>query len=140
MASATGRVVLEAGPSADAEGTNAAIYTGAEYAGAAPARSRWPSQGTFILASVGSAIGFGNIWRFPMMCYEFGGGAFMLPYLVALFVAAIPMVVLEFMLGQRLQRGHVAMIKHIAPRWVGLGWASVFGTFLLAQFYSVLLA
>lgn len=103
-------------------------------------RSQWPSTGTFILASVGSAIGFGNIWRFPMMLYTRGGGAFMLPYLIALFLAAIPMVVLEFALGQRLQRGHVAMIAHIAPRWVGIGWASVIGTFLLAQFYSVLLA
>jgi hypothetical protein len=103
-------------------------------------RSQWPSSGTFILASVGSAIGFGNIWRFPMMLYTLGGGAFMLPYLIALFLAAIPMVVLEFALGQRLQRGHVAMIAHIAPRWVGVGWASVLGTFLLAQFYSVLLS
>lgn len=100
-------------------------------------RSRWSSHTTFLLASIGSAIGFGNVWRFPMMAYSYGGGAFMLPYLIALFFAAIPMVVLEFALGQRLQRGHVALVAHIAPRWEGLGWATVVGTFLSAQYYQV---
>ncbi|EOD06229.1 hypothetical protein EMIHUDRAFT_259028, partial [Emiliania huxleyi CCMP1516] len=99
-------------------------------------RSRWSSHTTFLLASIGSAIGFGNVWRFPMMAYSYGGGAFMLPYLIALFFAAIPMVVLEFALGQRLQRGHVALVAHIAPRWEGLGWATVVGTFLSAQYYQ----
>jgi len=103
-------------------------------------RSRWSSHTTFLLASIGSAIGFGNVWRFPMMAYSYGGGAFMLPYLIALFFAAIPMVVLEFALGQRLQRGHVALVAHIAPRWEGLGWATVVGTFLSAQYYQTLLA
>ena len=100
-------------------------------------RLRWSSHTTFLLASIGSAIGFGNVWRFPMMAYSYGGGAFMLPYLIALFFAAIPMVVLEFALGQRLQRGHVALVAHIAPRWEGLGWATVVGTFLSAQYYQV---
>ena len=81
----------------------------------AQAREQWGSQSAFILSSIGSAIGFGNIWRFPMLTYEYGGGAFLVPYLLALFFTAIPMVVLEFGLGQFLQRGHVRSQKTSMP-------------------------
>lgn len=50
----------------------------------------WSSQRLFILAAIGSAIGFGNIWRFPYVAYDNGGGAFLIPYFIALFVAGIP--------------------------------------------------
>ena len=63
-----------------------------------------------------------------------------MPYSCALFFCAIPVVVLEFALGQRFQTSHVAIIRRMSPRAIGLGWASVIGTFLLVQFYSALLA
>ena len=118
-------------------------------------RNRWSSNWSFILASVGSAIGFGNIWRFPKLCYEFGGGAFLIPYLAALFFFTIPVVVLEFALGQNFQVGHVRMMSLAAAQVdsrgrptsssgssapAGLGWAAVLGTYLLSQFYMALLA
>ena len=116
-------------------------------------RNRWSSNWSFILASIGSAIGFGNIWRFPKLCYEFGGGAFLIPYLAALFFFTIPVVVLEFALGQRFQVGHVRMMSLAAAQVdssgrpsagssapAGLGWAAVLGTYLLSQFYIALLA
>ena len=108
-------------------------------------RQRWSSPFSFVLASVGSAIGFGNIWRFPKLCFQYGGGAFLIPYGCALVFCAIPVVVLEFALGQRFQVGHVRMMTLAAgaPRvgWAaGFGWAAVLGTFLLAQFYCALLA
>ena len=108
-------------------------------------RQRWSSPFSFVLASVGSAIGFGNIWRFPKLCFHYGGGAFLIPYGCALVFCAIPVVVLEFALGQRFQVGHVRMMTLAAgaPRvgWAaGFGWAAVLGTFLLAQFYCALLA
>ena len=109
-------------------------------ADAAAPRERWSGQFTFILASIGSAIGFGNVWRFPMLAYTHGGGAFLVPYFFALFFATIPVVTLEFALGQRLQKGHVALLRALSPRAVGLGWASVIGTFTIATFYSSLLA
>ncbi|HDO22220.1 MAG TPA: sodium-dependent transporter, partial [Nitrospirae bacterium] len=62
-------------------------------------RSQWKSETGFVLAAVGSAIGLGNIWRFSYMAYENGGGAFLIPYLVALLTAGIPLLLLEFAIG-----------------------------------------
>lgn len=106
----------------------------------APARERWSSEGAFLLASIGSAIGFGNIWRFPMLAFEYGGGAFLVPYLLSLFIVAIPMVVLEFGLGQLCQRGHVRLVRRLEPRAEGFGWAPAVGSFLITQYYNALLA
>lgn len=107
---------------------------------AASSRRRWSSQFSFVLASAGSAIGFGNIWRFPKLAYSYGGGAFLVPYLLALLLFAIPLVVLEFALGQRHQASHVEVMRRLHPRAAGLGWAAVLGTFLVSQFYVALLA
>ena len=59
-------------------------------------RETWGSRTGFILAAVGSAIGLGNIWRFPYMVFENGGGAFLLPYFTAMLLAGIPFMMLEF--------------------------------------------
>lgn len=64
------------------------------------ARQRWAGALTFILASLGSAIGLGNFWRFPYLCYKWGGGLFFVPYLTALFTCGLPMMLLEHSLGQ----------------------------------------
>ncbi|MHC4521386.1 MAG: sodium-dependent transporter, partial [Planctomycetota bacterium] len=64
-------------------------------------RQQWHSRTAFIMAAVGSAVGLGNVWRFPHVAYSNGGGAFLIPYFVALFTAGIPMLVLEMGLGQR---------------------------------------
>jgi len=63
-------------------------------------RERWSSRVAFIFAGIGAAIGFGNVWRFPSLVYKYGGGAFFIPYLLALVVIGIPMLVLEIALGQ----------------------------------------
>ena len=67
-------------------------------------RDRWASRPAFIMAAIGSAIGLGNLWRFPMVTYENGGGAFLIPYIVALLTAGIPLMILEYALGQRFQK------------------------------------
>ena len=64
-------------------------------------REQWGSRAGFILAAVGSAIGLGNIWRFPYMAYENGGGAFFFPYLFAILTAGVPFFLLEVRIGSK---------------------------------------
>jgi neurotransmitter:Na+ symporter, NSS family len=62
-------------------------------------RDRWSSRTTFILAGVGAAVGLGNIWRFPYLNYKWGGGAFLIPYMVAKVFMGIPLLQAELALG-----------------------------------------
>jgi NSS family neurotransmitter:Na+ symporter len=65
-------------------------------------RERWAlGRKTFVLAAMGSAIGVGNIWKFPSVMYEFGGAGFFVPYLIALLFVGIPILILEITLGQK---------------------------------------
>ena len=68
-------------------------------------RERWSSRTAFYFAAVGSAVGFGNVWRFPSLVYKYGGGAFFIPYVLALFLIGIPILVLEIALGQYYETG-----------------------------------
>ena len=79
-------------------------------------RDRWDSRTAFILASIGSAIGLGNIWRFPYICYENGGGAFLVAWLVALFTAGIPLMILEFGLGHKTEGSASEAFRTISPQ------------------------
>jgi NSS family neurotransmitter:Na+ symporter len=90
-------------------------------------RTQWSSNFAFVLASVGSAIGFSNIWRFPKLCYAYGGGAFLIPYCISLFFFAIPIVVLEFAIGQRFQGSHVHCMRALAKDTLSPGWGTGFG-------------
>lgn len=85
-------------------------------------REQWGSCAGFILAAVGSAIGLGNIWRFPYMAYENGGGAFFIPYLFAMITAGIPFMILEFSMGQKTAVLHQPLWHASIPSsngWVG---------------------
>lgn len=64
-------------------------------------RENWTSRSGFIIAAVGSAVGLGNIWRFPYVAYENGGGAFLIPYLLALITAGLPLLFLDYAVGHR---------------------------------------
>ena len=64
-------------------------------------RQRWMNGWTFVIAAIGSAIGLGNFWRFPYLCYKHGGGLFFVPYFLCLFLLGLPMLMLEFSLGQK---------------------------------------
>ena len=85
-------------------------------------RSLWGSKTGFLLAAVGSAIGLGNIWRFSYMAFQHGGGAFLIPYFVALLTAGFPLMILEYMLGHREKASPPLAFARIAPRWEWIGW------------------
>ncbi len=104
-------------------------------------REQWKSQFGFLLAAVGSAIGLGNIWRFSYMAYSYGGGAFLVPYVVALLTAGIPLLILEFGLGhERIGSAPLAYHK-VRPNSEWLGWWAVtFVMFGIDLYYNVIIA
>ena len=103
-------------------------------------RSRWSSRTIFLFAAIGSAVGLGNIWRFPYLTYKFGGGAFLVPYLIALFVIGIPLLLLEFAIGQKLQRGAIDAFKTVNHRLRGIGFAAVFSGGVVVVYYAAVMA
>ncbi|XP_030000024.1 sodium- and chloride-dependent GABA transporter ine isoform X1 [Sphaeramia orbicularis] len=102
-------------------------------------RPTWSGRIEFILASVGYAVGLGNIWRFPYLCYRSGGGAFMIPYLTMVFVCGIPLLFMEFVIGQYTRLGPVHAFAKICPLLKGVGLATVVISFVFSTYYNVLM-
>ncbi|WED22693.1 sodium-dependent transporter [Vibrio sp. JC009] len=98
-------------------------------------REQWGSRAGFILAAVGSAIGLGNIWRFPYMAYENGGGAFLIPYLFAMLTAGIPFMILEFSMGQRNRGSAPITLSRINAKYEWLGWFQIGVAATIAVYY-----
>ncbi len=98
-------------------------------------REQWGSRLGFILAAVGSAIGLGNIWRFPYMAYENGGGAFLIPYIFALLTAGIPFMILEFGLGQKYRGSAPKVFASLNPKWEWIGWSQVMVAAVISIYY-----
>lgn len=104
-------------------------------------RPQWNTRMGFLLAAIGSAIGLGNIWRFPYLCYKNGGGAFLVPYFLALFVVGIPFMILELGLGHKMRGSAPASYFRISKRWEWLGWWQViFAMFGIQLYYTVIIA
>ena len=103
-------------------------------------REQWGSRSGFILAAVGSAVGLGNIWRFPYMAYENGGGAFFIPYLFAMLTAGIPFMILEFTLGHKYRAGAPKTLAALNKKFEWLGWFQVMISAMIAFYYVVVIA
>lgn len=99
-------------------------------------RERWGNRAAFILAAIGSAAGLGNAWRFPYMAYSNGGGAFLIPYFVALLTAGIPLIILEFSLGQKQQLGAAAAMGKIKKKFEPFGWWTIVSAFIIVSYYA----
>ncbi len=103
-------------------------------------REHWSTRLSFVMAAVGSAVGLGNLWRFPATCAANGGGAFLLPYFLALASVGIPLLILEFSLGHRMQHAAPAAIERIRPTFSWVGWWAVLMGFIIVSFYTVVMA
>lgn len=106
-------------------------------------REQWGTRFGFIMAAVGSAIGLGNIWRFPYQAYENGGGAFLIPYFFAMLTAGIPLLILEFGLGHKMRGGAPSVFARITKKysfmekWEWLGWWQILIAFVISTYYVV---
>jgi NSS family neurotransmitter:Na+ symporter len=103
-------------------------------------RDQWSSRAGFVLATVGAAVGMGNLWRFPYQAYTNGGGAFLIPYFVALLTAGVPLMILEFGFGQRMRGAAPLAFARLGRRWEWLGWWPVFIPVIVMCFYSTVIA
>ncbi|GBN63179.1 Sodium- and chloride-dependent glycine transporter 2 [Araneus ventricosus] len=102
-------------------------------------RATWNKQVEFILSCVGYAVGLGNIWRFPFLCYKSGGGAFLVPYILFLVICGIPQFFLEMSLGQFGSLGFVSVWK-ISPIFKGLGFGMAVVSLIACVYYNVVIA
>ena len=106
----------------------------------APKQESFNSRNYFILAAIGSAVGLGNIWRFPYVAYSNGGGAFILPYLIALLSAGIPLLFFDYAIGHR-YRGSAPLALRRLGKWTEtLGWWQVMVCFVIALYYAAVVA
>lgn len=103
-------------------------------------RENWGTRGGFVLAAIGSAVGLGNIWRFPYEVYINGGGAFWIPYIVAMVVVGIPLLIMEFSLGHYTQLSAPGAFKEISRRVEFVGWWPIILSSIIVCYYAVVLA
>jgi len=103
------------------------------------ARENFSSRLGFILVSAGCAIGIGNVWKFPYLCGQYGGAAFILIYLVFLLILGIPVMICEFSIGRAARQSAATAFEKLAPagtRWHRLKYISIFGCYLLMMYYT----
>ncbi len=100
-------------------------------------RAQWNSKLGFILAAAGSAVGLGNIWRFPYVTQENGGGIFVLLYLVAVVFIGLPVMLAELTIGRHTQLNPVGAFKKLGPRWKFIGVLGVATGAGILSYYSV---
>lgn len=103
-------------------------------------RESWGTRGGFILAAVGSAVGLGNLWGFPYKLYDNGGAAFLIPYVIAMFVVGVPVMILEFSLGHFTQRSAPNAFGRAHKKLEFVGWWGIILGFIIITFYPVILA
>ena len=103
-------------------------------------RETWTSSTGFILAAIGSAVGLGNIWRFPGVAYESGGGAFIVPYLCALLTAGIPILFLDYAIGHRYRAAAPLAYRRMSKPAETLGWFQIGLSFIIATYYAAVIA
>ena len=102
-------------------------------------RGAWASRMGFILAASGSAVGLGNVWKFPYITGQNGGGAFVLIYLICVFIVGLPIMLAEFTIGRKTNLNPVGAFRQISKNrlWTWTGYMGVLAGFLILSFYGV---
>lgn len=103
------------------------------------ARGAWGGKLEFILTCIGYAVGLGNVWRFPYLTYKNGGGAFLIPFAIMLFLIGIPLFFMELCFGQFASLGPLAVWR-ISPLMKGMGFSMVFTNLMVALYYNVIIS
>ncbi|MGX1793097.1 sodium-dependent transporter [Microbacterium sp. NPDC055312] len=103
-------------------------------------REAFGSRNVFIMSAIGSAVGLGNIWRFPYVAYEGGGGAFLIPYLCALLTAGIPLLFFDYAIGHRFRGSAPLAFRRMSRAAEPLGWWQVLICVVIATYYAVIIA
>lgn len=103
-------------------------------------REEWQSRKGFIFAAAGAAIGLGNLWRFPFQAYKNGGGAFLLPYFVALITCAIPLMIMEYAYGRKIRGGSVKAFAKLNKKFEVIGWVQVMIPIIVMTYYSTIIS
>ena len=102
-------------------------------------KNEWGSNLSFLLAMIGSAVGLENIWRYPYVLYSNGGGAFFIPYIVAILIMGIPFLILEYGVGYNFKSSFPKAVKSISNKWEYLGWFLPVAVFMILIYYSAIL-
>lgn len=98
-------------------------------------KSEWNSNFAFMMAMIGSAVGLGNIWRFPNVLYSNGGGSFMIPYIISLFLLGISFVLVEYAVGYKFKKSIARILFTISKKLEPVAWFIVLVVFLIATYY-----
>ena len=105
-----------------------------------PQRENWGSRAGFVLAAIGSAVGLGNLWGFPYKVYDNGGGAFLIPYIIAMLAIGVPLLILELSLGHLTQKAAPNAYRAINRKTEPVGWWGILLGFVIITYYPVILA
>ncbi|KAJ8963444.1 hypothetical protein NQ318_018924 [Aromia moschata] len=104
-----------------------------------PDRAAWSGKMQFFLSIIGYSVGLGNIWRFPYLCQQNGGGAFLIPFAIMLILEGIPLFLIELGIGQKMRLGSLGVWNTIHPWLGGIGISSCLVTFFVALYYNVII-
>ncbi|MPC18483.1 Sodium- and chloride-dependent neutral and basic amino acid transporter B(0+) [Portunus trituberculatus] len=102
-------------------------------------RGNWASSKDYFLSLAGYAVGLGNMWRFPYLCYRNGGGAFLIPYLVMVSLVGLPLFFLESSVGQFTSSG-LLTLYNVAPMFRGVGYAKMLVNLIASGYYGMVVA
>ncbi|GBP75098.1 Sodium- and chloride-dependent glycine transporter 1 [Eumeta japonica] len=120
--------------------SNGKVHTKSESSSEPPPRAKWDRPVEFVLACLGYAVGLGNVWRFPYLCYRNGGGAFLIPFFLMLIFIGLPIFFLELFVGQYTGIGPLEAFKAVSPFFSGVGYCTLVVITIISIYYMIIVA